>query len=110
LERNAEMIQAMAKRFLCLVALGILLGSTLIIRGQVRELALATPRQHLNDFAAAVDSSTTLRLENVLVNLNDRTGINFVVVTVKTAGQDDLFSLSNSMAKQWTIGSAARAD
>src|SRR6185436_8802120 len=72
--------------------------------------ALSKPRQHVNDFAEAVDSSTALRLENVLTNLNDRTGINFVVVTIKTAGQEDLFSLSNSLANQWAIGSAASAD
>src|SRR5438477_6817821 len=91
----------------CAIALT---GSSLILRGQTRELALAKPSQHLNDFADVVEPSTATRLENVLANLNNRTGINFVAVVTKTAGPEDLYVLSSSLANQWTIGSAASID
>src|SRR5439155_19506966 len=45
--------------------------------------------------------------ENVLANLQERTGINFVVVTVKTAGNQDLYDLSIDLATEWKIASQA---
>lgn len=74
------------------------------------EQDLDVPQQHVNDFAAALDSSTVARLENVLANFKDRTGINFVVVTIKTSGATDLFDLSTSLANKWNIGSATSED
>src|ERR1041385_2681933 len=92
------------------MVLAILLAGPTLIRALTRELVITKPRQHLNDFAGVVESSTAARLENVLTNLNDRTEINFVVVLTKTAGQEDLYLLSNSLANRWTIGSATSTD
>jgi uncharacterized membrane protein YgcG len=100
----------LAKRVTIVCCLIIVMAAAPVIKAQSREVALSKPRQHVNDFAEAVDASTAVRLENVLANLNDRTGINFVVVMIKTAGQEDLFSLSNSLAQQWAIGSPASPD
>src|ERR1043166_7707780 len=110
LPQSTQIIQSTPQRLWCLAGLMVLLASTLVAQAQMREVALSKPRQHVNDFAEVVESSTATRLENALANLNDRTGINFVVVTIKTAGQDDLFSLSSSLLNQWTIGSAASGD
>jgi uncharacterized membrane protein YgcG len=104
------MIAAIVERVACVCCLIVFAASATVIVGQPRELALSKPRQHVNDLAEVLDASTTTRLENALTNLNHRTGINFVVVAIKTAGQEDLFSLSNSLAGQWGIGSAASLD
>jgi uncharacterized membrane protein YgcG len=109
------MVHAMSRRivnnlggFLC--ALLVVVGSTMAVHAQPRELALAKPRQHLNDFASVIDEQTAARIENVLANLNDRAGLNFVVITTKTVGSEDLYSLSSGFADRWTIGSAASPD
>src|SRR5262245_2430302 len=77
---------------------------------QPREVAVARPQQQLNDLAGVVDQPTADRLERVLANLREQSEVNFVVVTIKTAGQDDLYTLSNALANEWTIGSPASAD
>ncbi len=43
----------------------------------------------------------------MLANLQDRTGINFVVVTISTAGNWDLYDFSIEVANEWKIGSQA---
>ena len=92
----------------CLLAL--VVGAAVCVQAQPRELALAKPQQQLNDLAGVIETSTATRLETVLANFRDRSGVNFVIVTIKTAGREDLYELSNSLANQWTIGSAASAD
>src|SRR5260370_27955398 len=60
-------------------------------QGQARERELAKPNKHVNDFAGVLDAAATHRLENILANLKRQTEIEFVIATVKTAGNQDLF-------------------
>ena len=71
---------------------------------------LPAPASHVNDFAGVVDGSTKQRLENVLANLQQRTGINLTVATVQTTGGQDVFDFSRELARDWDIGLRASTD
>ena len=90
-----------------LASLAVVMAASVSVRPQFADLRLGRPQQHVNDFAGVLDSSMGSRIENVLANLQERTGINFVVVTVKTAGNQDLYDLSIDLANEWKIGSQA---
>ena len=62
------------------------------------------PSGHVNDFAEVLDAATKQRLEKVLENLKQRTGIDFVIATVKSTGSEDLYDYSLRIANDWNIG------
>ena len=101
------MTSLLAKSARLLIGVAVVLAASFSVRPQFADLRLGRPQQHLNDFAGVLDSSTGIRIENVLANLQERTGINFVVVTLKTAGSQDLYDLSIGLANEWKIGSKA---
>ncbi len=59
---------------------------------------------YLNDFAGAIDEKTKQRLELVLDNVKQRTGIELVIATVETTGSQDIFDYSSSLAAHWNLG------
>ena len=65
---------------------------------------------HINDFAGVIDGPAKQRLEKVLENLQEKTGIDFVVTTVKTSGNEDLYDYSVRVASSWNVGPASRED
>src|ERR1700686_86388 len=65
---------------------------------------LPKPNGHVNDFAEVLDATTKQRLEKVLENLKERTDIDFVIATVKSAGAEDLYDYSLRIANDWSIG------
>lgn len=65
---------------------------------------------HINDVANIIDPGTRPRLETILVSLQEKTGIDFVVATVKTPGNEDLYDYSLRVATSWSVGPASRAD
>src|SRR2546426_2732086 len=75
-------------------------------QAQIADLRMSRPQQHVSDSAGALDAATARRLENILVNLQQRSDINFVVVTIKTVVDKDLFDCSVDLANEWDIGSA----
>ncbi|MDX6384222.1 MAG: hypothetical protein QOK48_1795 [Blastocatellia bacterium] len=70
------------------------------------------PKQngHINDFGEVLDPATKGRMEKVLENLKERSGIDFVVVTVKSAGSEDLYDYSLRIANDWNLGVPAGAN
>jgi uncharacterized membrane protein YgcG len=101
------MTSLVAKSARLLIGVSVIMAAALSVRPQIADLHLARPQQHINDFAGVLDTSTGIRIENVLANLQDRSGINFVVVTIKTVGKQDLYYFSIDVANQWKIGSQA---
>ena len=73
-------------------------------RGVGAQDRLPKPSRHINDFGEVLDAATRERLERVLENLKQRTGIDFVIATVKTAGAEDLYDYSLRVANDWGIG------
>src|SRR5262245_56018625 len=65
---------------------------------------------HINDLASVIDSGAKQRLEKVLDSFQQKTGVDFVVATVKTSGNEDLYDYSLRVASSWTVGPASRDD
>jgi tetratricopeptide (TPR) repeat protein len=68
---------------------------------------LPKPNGHVNDFADVLDAATRTRLEKILENLKERTGIDFVIATVKSSGSEDLYDYSLKIANDWNHGAPA---
>jgi tetratricopeptide (TPR) repeat protein len=68
---------------------------------------LPKPTGHINDLGEALEAPTKQRLETVLENLKQKIGVQFVIVTIKTAGTDDLYDYSLRLANQWDVGAPA---
>ena len=77
------------------------------VPGQIADLRTMRPQQHVTDVAGVLDSATQLRAETVLANLQKRTGINFVVVTIKNIGNQDLYEYAVEVSDKWKVGSEA---
>src|SRR5438128_9879831 len=94
-----------------LLALGAwLLCSTVVRPGQAQQTRLPQGAGHVNDFAEVIDAPTKQRLETILENLQQRRGIEFVIATVKSIGNEDLYDYSLSVAKDWNVGPASRRE
>lgn len=83
--------------------------STLVITALVVPTATAQTTQgsalsHVTDNADALDGTTRHQLENILGNLQQRSGVNFAVVTVKTTGGRDIYDYSFDLAKGLDVG------
>ena len=87
------------------LAIVLLWSLTITASGKVPEATLPPPHGHVNDFAGVIDTDTQQRLNNILDSLKQRTGINFVIATVKTAGDQDLYEYSLRVINDWNLGS-----
>lgn len=65
---------------------------------------LQAPTTHVSDAAGVIDEATRQQLETLLSNLQQRAGINFVVITVPTTSGRDIFDFSRELARDWDIG------
>ncbi len=74
-------------------------------RGQAQNTQLSQPRGYVSDFAEVIDAATKQRLETILANLKERTGIEFFVATVKSVGAEDIYDYSLRVANDWNVGS-----
>jgi tetratricopeptide (TPR) repeat protein/uncharacterized membrane protein YgcG len=62
------------------------------------------PSTHVVDKAGVIDSSVKQQLENILSNLQLRSGINFAAVIVRSTNGRDIYDFSFDLAKDWDIG------
>jgi tetratricopeptide (TPR) repeat protein/uncharacterized membrane protein YgcG len=96
------------KRQFFQTSLVLCLVSTLIITALVPTgSAQTTPGPtslHVTDNAVAIDATIRHQVENILTNLQLRSGINFAVVTVKTTAGRDIYDYSFDLAKSLDIG------
>lgn len=88
--------------------LGVAIGANPRAGAQGRKLPKRSG--HINDIAEIIDAATKQRLEKVLENLQQKTGIDFVVATVKTSGNEDLYDYSVRIATSWNVGPASREE
>jgi uncharacterized membrane protein YgcG/tetratricopeptide (TPR) repeat protein len=70
---------------------------------------VSKPTTHVSDTAGAIAEPAKQKLENILANLQQRSEINFVIVTVQTTGGRDIFDVSREWARDWDIGSRTSA-
>lgn len=60
---------------------------------------------YVSDFAGVVDDTTKQRLETILDNVKQRSGIELSLATVQTTGNQDIFAFSRQLAGDWGVGS-----
>jgi len=65
---------------------------------------------HINDFAGVLEGPAKQRLEKVLESVQEKTGVDFVLITVKTSGNEDLYDYSVRVSSSWDVGPATRQD
>jgi tetratricopeptide (TPR) repeat protein len=75
-----------------------------------QEQRLPNRAGHINDFAGVLDTATRERLESILEKLQDKTKLDFVVATIKSAGKEDLYDYSLAVANDWKVGAPAGTD
>jgi tetratricopeptide (TPR) repeat protein len=75
--------------------------------GVSAQAKLPKQKGHINDFGEVLDAATTARLEKALEGLKQRTGIDFVIATVKSSGSEDLYDYSLRIANEWKVGAPA---
>ena len=77
------------------------------VQGQTRPqppVPLPTPFTPIVDYANVIDADTRQRLESIYVNLKDRGGCVYSVLTVPTTDGQDIFDYSLAVARGWGIG------
>lgn len=65
---------------------------------------LPTPFTPIVDYANVIDAGTRQRLETIYLNLKDRGGVVYSVLTVQTTGGQEIFDYSLAVARGWGIG------
>jgi len=65
---------------------------------------LPTPFTPVVDYANVIDADTRQRLQSIYLNLKDRAGVVYSVLTVDTTGDQDIFDYSLAVARGWGIG------
>jgi uncharacterized protein len=65
---------------------------------------LPTPFTPIVDYANVIDAGTRQRLESIYLNLKDRGGVVYSVLTVQTTGGQEIFDYSLAVARGWGIG------
>ena len=83
-------------------------SATLFLSLGVNQLAqtqkVPAPTGYVNDFAGVVNEQTRQQLENILTNLQLKTGIDFEIATVQSTGGQDISEFSLQVARDWNIG------
>lgn len=62
------------------------------------------PRGYLNDFAQVVNPNTAAQIEALGRELEDKTGAQLAVVTIKSLGDEDDFDYAHRLFEKWGIG------
>ena len=68
------------------------------------ESPLPPPEGFVNDYANVFDSEAESRLESVMTELKDKSGIEFALVTVETTEGRPIFDYSLAVARGWGVG------
>lgn len=100
-------------RALVLVAIAAVVFSAILVpQAQVGAQEKRLPQRigHINDFAGVLDAATRERLESILEKLKEKTRLDFVVATIKSAGTEDLYDYSLAVANDWKVGAPGGAD
>lgn len=93
------------------VGLGLLaLVFALVVQAQAQitrpkpPVPLPTPFTPIVDYANVINADTRQRLESIYLNLKDRGGVVYSVLTVPTTGEQEIFDYSLAVARGWGIG------
>jgi tetratricopeptide (TPR) repeat protein len=76
---------------------------------QLAQNKLPAPTSHVNDFAGVLNKQRREQLENILVNVKLKTGIEFDIAIVESTSGQELADFSLQLAKDWNIGAFTTA-
>jgi uncharacterized protein len=91
----------------CLVVLGWVFLTAWPSVGLAR-FTLAPPTTFVVDHAGVIDASTERQLLGVLQELEQKTGVQYIVLTVQTTGGVPVQQASFDLADQWKLGQAGK--
>ncbi len=74
------------------------------------ESPLPAPTGHVNDYAHALDEGIHAQLEKALVELKQRSQIDFAIAIVNTTGGQPITDYSLAVARGWGVGGGTRGD
>ncbi|TSA24100.1 TPM domain-containing protein [bacterium] len=64
-----------------------------------------TPKQWVNDFAGVLSSNTARQLNNLALEIKQKTGFELAVAIVKDLQGEDYYTYANKLYEKWGIGS-----
>lgn len=91
--------------FVLALVLAFVGGTYLTVNSRTQQkTSLPTRNGYVNDFAGVIDEKVRQRLEVMLDNLKQRSGIELDIATVETTGTKDIFDFSRDLASEWNRG------
>ncbi len=76
----------------------------LLFAANVFATDIPKPVGYVNDFAHVLKQDTKTKLNRLLVELKQKTGVEFAVVTIKSTNGEDIFDYSMKLFEEWGIG------
>ncbi|MEI8062185.1 MAG: TPM domain-containing protein [bacterium] len=96
------------RQILFLVAtLFLFVTSTISVKSVYAYKNPGAPTGFADDFAGVIDQDSEQQLESSLTELEQQTGVEFSVVTVKSLGGDTIENFAHSLFQDWGIGAKA---
>ncbi|MCD6329502.1 MAG: TPM domain-containing protein [Candidatus Cloacimonetes bacterium] len=89
----------MKKRIILIIGLLVLIP--LIVTAKV---TYPTPTQWVNDFAGVLSSSTVKQLNNLALEIKQKTGFELAVAVVKDMQGGDHYTYANKLYEKWGVG------
>ena len=103
-----KLLNRQIPRLILVLALTFALFSSAVVGPLAQtQSKLPAPTGHVSDLAGAVDDAAKQKLENILANLQQRSGINLTVVALRTTGGRDIFDFSRELSSDWDVGARA---
>ena len=78
--------------------------SSKVANRSITKKKVLTQKGFVNDFADILDQPAKDKLEQTLAKFKSDAKIDFVIVTVKTTGEETAFNYSLSLANDWAVG------
>src|SRR5579871_6191226 len=69
-----------------------------------QDLKTVQPQGYVSDFASVVDPNTRAQLEDYCARVEQATGVQMALVTVKSLNGDPIEDVSNTLFRRWGIG------
>lgn len=86
----------------------ILTGAFLLISGlsepAFAQANLPMPRHYVEDYANVINSSEEKSLNGILQELEQKTGVQYIILTVQTIGELSIEQFSLELAEKWKLG------
>lgn len=95
------MFRRLSKSIIFIILLLSIVGGVVLAE---TEIPSPTSMFFVNDFAGVISESTEERIQNLGVQLQEKTTAQVVLVTIETLDGDDIDSYSNRLFESWGIG------